>query len=205
MKYPLLNDLGVHRWVDREPSYSDWLAWVLERLGTVAVFRILGLELPFNPEDAGNCYVRRESQLDERYLDLLICFDNRPDYAIGVEVKKYDSQYAKQDDYLRSLRDCYVNPPCILIAIPEKIDESQLCGFTLRPWRNVALALREEIAEYAKKNGEENRIVTAMMLGFVAAVEQNILGFGPAAPRRVSRHEPTLVPPDLVTYLGGDE
>ncbi len=28
MQDPLLNDLGSHRWIDKETSYSDWLAWV---------------------------------------------------------------------------------------------------------------------------------------------------------------------------------
>jgi len=43
---PLLIDMGLHRWLDqaREESYSDWLAWTLEQLGTAAdVFYALGL------------------------------------------------------------------------------------------------------------------------------------------------------------------
>jgi len=203
MQDPLLNDLGAHRWIDKETSYSDWLAWVLERLEPSAVFDILSVNPPFNHVDIGRCHVRRESQLDERYIDLLIFFDKKPDYVIGVEVKTDDEQYVKQKDYLKSLRFRFDDPPCVLIAIPEEIPKD-LGGFTLRPWRKVAYALREKIAEYAGKNGAENRIVTAMMLGFVAAVEQNLLGFSAAAPRRVSRNEPTLISEDLVMYLGGE-
>ncbi len=43
---PLLCDLGVHRWLesDREESYSDWLAWVLEQLDHASVVtRVLGV------------------------------------------------------------------------------------------------------------------------------------------------------------------
>ena len=54
-------------------------------------------------------------------------------------------------------------------------------------------------------NVVQNRIVTAMMLGFVAAVEQNLLEFSPAAPRRVWKKEPTLIPENLIKYLRGDE
>jgi hypothetical protein len=204
MQDPLLNDLGSHRWIDKETSYSDWLAWVLERLEPSAVFEVLDVGPPSNHQDTGKCQVQRESQLDGRYIDLLIRFDSLPDYAIGVEVKTYDEQYAKQKDYLKSLKSRYDKDiPCILIANRERIGEDQLCGFELRPWLQVTFTLREKIAEYASKN-EDNRIVTAMMLGFVAAAEQNLLGFSPAAPRRVWRNEPTLIPAELVKYLRGD-
>lgn len=73
---------------------------MLERLEPSAVFEVLDVEPPFNREDAGQCRVQRESQLGPRYIDLLIRFDSVPDYAIGVEVKTYDEQYAKQKDYL---------------------------------------------------------------------------------------------------------
>ena len=206
MQDPLLNDLGTHRWLDKETSYSDWLAWVLERLEPSAVFEVLDLDPPHNSEHAAKCVVRRESQLAQRYVDLLIHFDGVPDYVVGVEVKTYDEQYAKQKDYLKSLKSRYgKDMPCVLIAIDENIVRSQLCGFTLRPWRKVTCALRNKIAEYASKHAEGNRIVTAMMLGFVAAAEQNLLGISPAAPRRVWNNEPTLIPEDLIPYLRGDK
>ena len=41
---PLLCDLGMHRWLEKENSYSDWLAWVLERLHDAkAVLKVLGI------------------------------------------------------------------------------------------------------------------------------------------------------------------
>lgn len=206
MEDPLLNDLGSHRWLDKETSYSDWLAWVLEHLEPRAVFEILDVKPPPNREVAGNFQVQRESRLDTRYIDLLILFDSEPDYAIAVEVKTYDDQYAKQKDYLNSLRRRYgKDMPCILIAIPDDIDKDRLFDFTLRPWCEVTFALRNKIAKYASKHTEDNHIVTAMMLGFVAAAEQNLLGFSPAAPRRVWKNEPTLIPEELASYLRGDK
>ena len=209
MQDPLLSDLGSHRWIDKETSYSDWLAWVLERLEPSAVFEVLDVEPPFNREDIGKCQVQRESQLGRRYIDLLIRFDNVPNYAIGVEIKTYDEQYAKQKDYLKSLRSLYVNDipciPCILIAIREDTVKDQLCGFKLRLWHSVTFTLREKIVEYANRHTGDNQIVTAMMLGFVAAAEQNLLEISPAAPSRVSRNEPALIPEGLVKYLRGDK
>jgi hypothetical protein len=206
MQDPFLNDLGVHRWIDKETSYSDWLAWVLERLEPGAVLEVLGVETTFDPEQAGRCLVRRESQLDKRYIDLLIRFENMPDYAIGVEVKTYDSQYAKQRDYWESLRSLYGKDlPCILLALPQEINDNQLHGFTLRSWRKIAIALRLAIAESVGHDRTNNQIVTAISLGFVAAVEQSLLGFSPSVPRRVMKNEPALISEDLVKYLEGDK
>jgi hypothetical protein len=67
------------------------------------------------------------------------------------------------------------------------------------------MALRARIAESVRNRPRDNYIVTAIMLGFVAAVEQNLLGFSPSIPRRVMKSEPTLVSEDLVKYLGGDK
>jgi len=203
MSDPLLSDLGTHRWINKETTYSDWLAWVLEQLEPSAVMDVLGpLEPSFAAGQATKCRVQREDQLDKRFIDLVIQFDGLPGDAIGVEVKTDDQQYAKQKDYRKSLKARLGRDvPCVLIAIdaPKK----DLHKFTLRPWRRVTFALREKIAEYAEKKGEDNRIVTAMMLGFVAAVEQNLLGFSPGAPCRVWRQQAALVPYELLTYLGG--
>jgi hypothetical protein len=204
MPDPLLNDLGTHRWLDKETSYSNWLAWVLERPEPSAVFEVLGVAPALSNEGAGRCKIERESPMDERFIDLLVRFDGRADYAIGVEVKAYDQQFAKLGEYRESLRKRFNDPPCVLITIDE-IPEDQRYGFSPRLWRQVAFGLRGKIAEYSRKNGAENRIVTAMMLGFVAAVEQNLLAHSPAVARRARNNRPTPIPEDLVEYLRGDK
>lgn len=204
MSDPFLNDLGAHRWIDKETSYSDWLAWVLERLEPSAVLEVLNVKPRFKARQAGKCQVQRESQIDKLYIDLLIRFERKPGYVIGVEVKTDDKQYAKQEYYLKSLRTRYgKNMRCIIIT-RYPIHKDCRYGFTPRPWREVALALRKNIVEYSQKNND-NHIITAMMLGFVAAVEQNLLEFSTVAPRRVSKGKLTLIPRDLVTYLRGGE
>ena len=93
----------------------------MERLELSAVFEVLDVKPPSNREDAGKCTVRRESQLGERYIDLLILFDSVPDYAIAVEVKTNDEQFSKNQHYLEWLNARFKNPSCVLIAIPEDI------------------------------------------------------------------------------------
>src|ERR1019366_3136342 len=42
---PLLCDLGVHRWLDEETSYFNWLAWALERLRDPSlILDVLGIK-----------------------------------------------------------------------------------------------------------------------------------------------------------------
>jgi hypothetical protein len=198
MQDPLQADLGVHRWLDRETSYSDWLAWVLERLPASAVFAVLGVQPPFSPDDDGNMTVRRECPLDGRIIDLLVRFKAQPHYAIGIEIKTRDQQYAKQECYRQSLEKRFTEPACVLIAVDE-VDEKDRHGFTLRPWKNVAFALRKQIAEFVANNGGADTIVTALMLGFVAAVEQNLLQFPVQRPTARAR-----MSAELTRYLRGE-
>lgn len=204
---PLLCDFGVHRWLDRETSYSDWLAWVLERLGDAgAVLRVLGVQNPqFVPLRVGNYVVQRELQVEKSLsgckgqIDLLIRFGECA--LLGVEVKTEDEQYEKQRGYKESLLKLGLPAECVLVA-NRKVPSNKLYGFKLRPWKEISLALRRAVADYVRSHGgDEERIIAAMMLGFVAAIEQNLLGFGTAAPRRARKGEPTLLPKELHEYL----
>jgi hypothetical protein len=112
-KDPLLCDLGAHRWLEEETSYSDWLAWVLERL---------------------HCANR-------------------------------------------------------------EVPVVELHGFELRTWEDVAVALRRAIPIYASE------IEAAMMLGLVAAVERNLLGFETANVCRIWQGQSAWVTPRLLEYL----
>jgi hypothetical protein len=206
---PFLCDLGAPRWLQEENSYSDWLAWVLEKLGDARlILGILGVE---SAEFASVCaseeiYVEREAPVQEGLpgndgqIDLLISFGEPPRAIVGVEVKTYDQQYWKQEGYTKSLGKlpCDVAPACVLVANDE-VSERQLCGFKLRPWKEVSIALRKAIALYAQDC--EHLAIVAMMLAFVAAIEQNLLGIDAAAARRAWRGKPTLMPQDLVSYL----
>ena len=209
---PLLCDLGANRWLNEETSYSNWLAWALEQLGDAQlILDVLGVR---NAAFASACagtkpHVQREAPVQEGLpgndglIDLLISFGDPPQALLGVEVKTYDQQYWKQQGYIDSLRGihCDVPPECVLVAL-EDVSERQRCGFQLRLWKEVGLGLRRAIVRYAKDC--EHVATAAMMLAFVAAIEQSLLGIGTTAARRAWNGKPTLIPEmpeDLVSYL----
>ncbi len=194
---PLLCDLGVHRWLakDREESYSDWLAWVLRQLGDRdAILRVLGVNREFRSLCSGSfCRVEREVFVEEGAsdcegrIDILLWFGQPEQAVLGVEVKTWDKSYEKQRGYLRSLRRLCPNAECVLVAIPE-VPPDSLHGFELRRWQDVSMALRREIAAYVV--GHDRDSIAAMMCGFVAAIEQNLLEFETTAARRAWSNPP---------------
>jgi hypothetical protein len=204
---PLLCDLGVHRWLDEETSYSNWLAWALERLRDPSlILDVLGIQsAEFGSACAGeDTYVEREAPVQEGLpgrdglIDLLISFGEPPRALVGVEVKTSDEQYWKQQGYLDSLRRLCEPVECVLVANYE-VPERQRCGFKLRTWKEVSIALRKAIGRYSQDC--EHPATLAMMLAFVAAIEQKLLDLPVAAVRRAWRNQPTLASRDVVSYL----
>lgn len=206
---PFLCDLGVNRWLDEENSYSNWLAWVLQQLGDAQlILDVLGVRrAEFTTVCGGEkAHVQREVFLQEGLpgndgrIDLLISFGDPPRALLGVEVKTYDQEYSKQRGYCESLQKipCDVAPECVLVA-DDYVSERQLCGFRLRRWEEVSIALRKAVACYAQHS--EHAAITAMMLAFVAAIEQKLLGMGTIAARRAWKRKPTLMPENLFSHL----
>jgi len=203
---PLLCDLGVHRWLEKETSYSDWLAWVLERLdSTGAVLDVLGVQNPqFASFCVGDYVVDREVPLKkgltghQGQIDLLIRFGDPPRALLGIEVKTYDQQYLKQKGYKESISQLWpgVESDCVLV-VNRQPRPNELYGFRPRQWREVTIALRRAVAGSVHVPGAE----VAMMLAFIAAVEQNLLELGTAVARRAWRGQPALTPPGLLEYL----
>lgn len=201
---PLLCDLGLHRWLgkDREEAYSDWLAWVLQQLGEAdAVLRVLGVQ---NTKFVARTYrVEREAFVEEGApgcegrIDLLIHFGEPERAILGVEVKTWDQSYEKQAGYLKSLQKPDLPAECVLVAI--EVPRDGRFGFTLRSWQDLCMALRREIGRSG--NGHDSDIIKAMMLGFVGAIEQNLLEFGTAASRRARDKQATLVSRKLLEHL----
>ncbi|MEK7406363.1 MAG: hypothetical protein AAB225_14775 [Acidobacteriota bacterium] len=204
---PLVYDLGVHRWLsaDREESYSDWLAWVLERLkDAAAVLRLLGIEDLVSMCEGQPYRVERETGVEEGLpesagrIDLLIHFGEPLVALVGVEVKTWDQSYEKQRGYLRSLRKYRCLVRGVLVANVE-VSRRDLHGFRLRRWKEVSMAMRRAIAAYVR--GSHEPAIAAMMLGFVAAIEQNLLGLGTTGARRAAKGLPTFFPQGLADYL----
>jgi hypothetical protein len=185
-KDPLRADFGTHRWLkpQREEAYSDWLAWILERLESAErIFRVLGIN---QPEAIARCgeakaEVKRERVVAEGHqghqgrMDIVVLFLGIA--VIGVEVKPGladRADIAKHRGYGRWLEGRQERyKPKILIAA--KGDRKEYNHFALREWAGVCVDLRE-IALSLRDQG--NFILAAMTLAFVGAVERNLLGLG---------------------------
>jgi hypothetical protein len=200
-------DLGLHRWLDaeREEAYSDWLAWVIEQARTPGrVFKILGLQLP--PDSLlkrQRAVVRREycvpyGHIDrEGRLDLVIRFGGRA--MIVVEVKKGESEEAdttKQAGYTLWLdeQDCFHKKSILLATAGE---EESYQGFSFLSWADLCVELR--LLAMALKR--DSRLAAAMVLAFVAAVEQNLLGFSAALVRNICEGQVSFFNPRIVDHI----
>jgi hypothetical protein len=196
-KDPLLCDLGVHRWLNNENAYSDWLAWVLEALKDAgAVLRVLGQ--PLTGSEGGEYEVVREVWLHKGHksqqgrIDLLIEL-SEPRRVIGVEVKIGNRDYSKQKGYLASLQQPWRGGCGVLVDLREP---ENTYGFQFRSWREVSLALRRVIAARNEKGPVE-----AMVLAFVAAIEQKLLGMSSVIAMRSWQRHPIWVSRNYLDYL----
>ena len=180
---PLLVDLGTHRWLEgsREEAYSDWLAWVLEQVGSGGdIQHLLGIEEE-RPIDSRQPQVIRERTQEEGHeghtgrIDILV--ECGSDLVIAIEVKICAAEEAdteKQEGYRRALRKRYPGRSVAPILLVTDAEKDQCHGFEVRHWREVCLELRRAIGRIRESHG---LTAAAMVLAFAGAVEQNLLGF----------------------------
>jgi hypothetical protein len=192
---PLTVDLGMNRWLadDREEAYSDWLGWVVEQLKTPElVFRLFGqASCPEWSARTGPPAVSRELVVPaghaghEGRLDLLIDYKGLP--LLVVEVKKGDAEHAdkkKQEGYRQSLEKRHPNRKLLPILLVTSAEEAISEGhFGVCTWAEVCVELRQMAA--GSLNGNLPSIAVALILAFVAAVEQNLLGVSADLIRRI--------------------
>jgi hypothetical protein len=192
---PLTVDLGMHRWLaaDREEAYSDWLAWVVEQLKTPdLVFRLFGQPCcsewsAHSPPPA----VYREPVVPfghaghEGRLDLLIDYPSLP--LLVIEVKKGDAERAdkkKQEGYRQSLKERHpTRKLCPILLVTSAKEATSDGDFVVRTWAEVCVELRR-MAGHELKDRLPG-IAVALILAFVAAVEENLLGFSSELVRRI--------------------
>jgi hypothetical protein len=174
---PLLVDFGAHRWLrqEREEAYSDWLAWIIEQLPRAEVFGLLGID-PIGVGEIGDARpeAKREVRIrgGTRRLDILIRFGTAD--LIVVEVKTgraEDAATEKQMDYTAEADKRHISHKVLLIT---EAQEPDYRGFKPRRWAEVCTELRRS-AQLALR--QERTVVAAMILAFVGAVEENLLGF----------------------------
>jgi hypothetical protein len=201
-------DLGLHRWLDaeREEAYSDWLAWVVQQARTPRhVFRLFALgEPPADLLASPHLEVQREycvpyGHIDqEGRLDLVIRYGNRP--IIVVEIKKAEAEgtdTAKHEGYKRWLEEQNC-PHAIFLAT--SAEEETYEGFSFLRWADVCIEMRLLAIDLCKE--QPPRMTTAaMVLAFVGAVEQNLLGFSAERVRKICNDRLILFNTKVVDHV----
>lgn len=186
---PLGLDFSGHRWLDlqreREESYSDWLAWLLERMDSAEqVLRVFGLEdTDFGDLARGTkTSVSREEPLsipesELKRTDIVIRFDDAGILLIEVKIRPLELAGGAEnlEVYLDWLKRSQPDPKrrCAILLVPTSI-EPPCEEWKVRSWDTVSLALRRQAAQNISK--ERAPLLSAITLCFAGAVEQNILG-----------------------------
>jgi hypothetical protein len=201
-------DLGLHRWLDgeREETYSDWLEWVVRQTtGPAEVFKLFNLGFPPQAvlecrdlEVQRECFVPHGHHDQEGRLDLVIRYGDTA--IIVIEVKTADAEgadTAKHGGYNLWLAE--QNHPykhARLLAV--SAEDDTYGDFPFLSWASVCVEMRRLAVGFS----QEGRVVTAaVVLAFVAAVEQNLLGFSARLVQDICKGRAVLFNAEVVDYM----
>jgi hypothetical protein len=126
---PLEIDFGAHWWLRgaREESYSDWLAWIIDRQAKAErILPLFGIEAGLSAGE--NCFADREFCTPQGRLDLVITCGERA--VLAVEIKTSSEPYDEQlKRYLAWLEQQQDSLGLVLFApdLPEDLEPS---GYT---------------------------------------------------------------------------
>jgi hypothetical protein len=201
---PLAVDFGTHRWLhaSREEAYSDWLAWGLVQLrDPSSIYRLFGATPPVG--HSGPIEIHREYSLQSGHSGLrgradIIVKCNKTE-VLMIEVKLGSADAAdviKQMGYSASV------PKSVIKVLLAK-DGTELLyagGFYLRRWDEFAIAARAMLCDVDVCHP----VSRAMWLGFIGAVEQNLLHYPGKIEEHVRRNDvfPTKVLDHLIASAG---
>lgn len=96
---PLKLNLGSHRWLsaDREESYSDWLAWILQGMSQSEILKLFSLSEKCAGEFSGPAkYVRREVWREQNRTDIEVSLGGHGFMLIEVKVKDVGTEISGQ-------------------------------------------------------------------------------------------------------------
>ena len=182
---PLKLNLGKHRWLsaDREESYSDWLAWILQGMsGAAEILPLFALSDEVTGELLGPAgTVRREVRSQHGRTDIEVPIGKQGLLLIEVKVRNTGSELSSQlDRYARKVADQHVERPLLVLLGTEAPEPNlDLFGFTFTSWE----ALCQRLRQYANRVKESELLRAAAILIFCGAVEQNLLSLS-CSPRR---------------------
>jgi hypothetical protein len=168
-----------HRWLrrDREESYSDWLAWILQRQTDFR--KILSLFNLRAVEGSDRWTIDRESPITRGRPDILIRHQ-----TLGTLLVEVKTGSAPSDEQLNRYREFLNERRAIglVLLAPAGFDTLVPDAFTFCSWSHVCFALREWAHDWLR-----DRLVyqAAMALTFCGAVERNLLHLGYSGPGAV--------------------
>jgi hypothetical protein len=178
---PLSSDLGLHAWLapEREESYSKWLHWTLTQFakcGTLA--EILDLPIPSASDTSGiqlftEWTIRSRDRKRSGRIDIAIWHG---EMSAIIEIKTRNFTDEALEKHLLYCESPDVTPEAARIFIAENADGFDLRGFRLLGWQELCLRLRRRVQRVVHERG---LLPAAMVIAFIAAVEQNILGVRP--------------------------
>lgn len=189
---PLRLSLQEHRWLDlrreREESYTDWLAWLLQEAGSAeAVLKVFGLE----STEFGSRVRSAPPQVDreetiaagggkKKRLDLVVRFGETGILLVEVKVRPIEEAGGSDnlEVYLEWLKSQEAAVKHAILLVPDSL-ESPCGGWDVRTWGEVGLGLRAQ-AMVLRKAAPPNLLVASSLLCFAGAVEQNVLGLAGA-------------------------
>jgi hypothetical protein len=174
---PLKLNLGKHRWLseDREESYSDWLAWILQGMSSGAeILPLFALGDEATGELVGPAgTVHREVRSQHGRTDIEVPFGKNGLLLIEVKVQNTGRELSSQlQRYAQKVVDQHIERPLLVLLGTEAPDTSiSLFEFKFTDWRTLCQRLRR----HAGRVKESDMLHAAAILIFCGAVEQNLL------------------------------
>jgi hypothetical protein len=183
---PLKTNMGSHRWLssDREESYSDWLAWILQGMsGGDEILPLFDLDDACMGDLIGPAEnIRREEWSEHGRTDIQVRWRDKrglllievkvqdPGSELGSQLERYSQRVAREGV------DCSLK---VLLAAEAPSESIEPYKFKFTDWRTLCQRLRR----YACRVKESELLRAAAILIFCGAAEQNLFGLS-AQPRR---------------------
>ena len=178
---PLCTDFSANRFWrhSNEMAYSNWLAWIADQLGaTDVIFRLFGLDGTDSEgrREGGVLKAEREHEIRGGRLDICITRGDCPIAVVEVKLERAERAELRSLGIYRKWAERKLGPSArgrlVLLAVDgERTDYD---GFRLLRWRDLCLRLRNVSPSLIRHN---RLTLAAIVLAFVGAVEQNLLGF----------------------------
>lgn len=187
---PFRQSCVTNRWLKRarEESYSDWIAWTLEQLGSsteiLQCFGLAGSSFHKTIDNNAPFSIEREwpISIDEDWngrIDILVRFSSGSLLLIEVKITTHEQAIGLSTlpRYLEWLCTEQPRPSCrravLLVAGTESPAPD---GWQVITWNHFALELRRLARRLVRQ--KKQRLFAASLLNLVGAVEQNVLALG---------------------------